>query len=225
MAKGRPVAMAGTRRLEVNGALGGLFPDGGLQRGSVVEVGGGAAVSLSLALAAAVLPAGPSRWAAAVGFPSLGLVAAAQMGVPLDRLVLVPVPGERWAEGGAALVDGGDLLLLGPPAGLRASDARRLAARAREKGTVLVAVRHGTASTHWPESPDLRLEAAAGEWIGLGAGHGHLRRRRMEVVLSGRRVAGGRARSMEICLPGHEGVTPVTTGSVPAASEALTAVG
>lgn len=111
-AKGRPVAMARTRLLEVDGALGGLFPAGGLQRGSVVEVAGGAAMSLSLALAAGVMPAGSSRWVAAVGFPSIGLVAAAQMGVPLERLALVPAPGERWAEVVAALLDGVDLLLL-----------------------------------------------------------------------------------------------------------------
>ena len=230
VAKGRPVAMAGTRRLEVHGALGGLFPAGGLQRGSVVEVGGGAAVSLSLALAAGVMPAGSSRWAAAVGFPSLGLVAAAQLGVPLDRLALVPAPGGRWAEVVAALADGVDLLLVRPPAGLRASDARRLAARARERGVVLVPVRQG-ASSRWPESPDLRLEAAPGEWMGLGTGHGCLRRRRIEVALSGRREPGGRLRSMEIWLPGPAGVAVVSAEApapepfTPAPPEALTAVG
>lgn len=196
----RPVAMAGTRLLEVHGALGDLLPAGGLQRGSVVEVGGTAAMSLSLALAAGVMPAGSSRWAAAVGFPSVGLVAAAQMGVPLDRLALVPEPGSRWAEVVAALLDGVDLLLLSPPAGLRASDARRLAARARERGVVLVPVRHRGAG-RWPESPDLLLETASVEWTGLGNGFGYLRHRRVEVALSGRRVAGGRRRSASLSMP------------------------
>lgn len=205
-AKGRPVAMARTRLLEVDGALGGLFPAGGLQRGSVVEVAGGAAMSLSLALAAGVMPAGSSRWVAAVGFPSIGLVAAAQMGVPLERLALVPAPGERWAEVVAALLDGVDLLLLSPPAGLRAPDARRLAARARERGVVLVPVRHGPG--RWPESPDVRMEADPVEWTGLGAGFGYLRHRRVEIGVEGRRVAGGRRRSASFWMPGPQGVRP-----------------
>ena len=212
--RGRPVAMAGTRRLEVCGALGGLFPDGGLQRGSVVEVGGSGAVSLSLALAAGVMAGGASRWVAAVGFPSLGLVAAAQLGVPLDRLALVPSPGDRWPEVVAALLDGVDLLLLSPLAGLKASDARRLAARARERGAVMVAVIHGGAG-RWPESADLRLEGATAVWSGLGQGHGILRSRRVEVALSGRRMGGGRRRGSELWLPGPGGVAAPTEQVVP----------
>lgn len=240
--RSRPVAMAETRRLEVQGALGGLFPAGGLQRGSVVEVGGAAAVSLSLVVAAGVMPGGSSSscWAAAVGFPSLGLVAASQIGVPLGRLALVQAPGERWAEVVAALVDGVDLILLAPPAGLRAPDARRLVARAKERGTVLVPVRGGGVSGCWPESPDLRLEVTSVEWTGLGNGHGHLQGRRVEVSLSGRRVQGGRRRSMELWLPGPDGISQVCTeaptvvptvvptevpAGVPAAASALTAVG
>lgn len=229
--RSRPVAMAETRRLEVQGALGGLFPPGGLQRGSVVEVGGAAAVSLSLAVTAGVMPGGSSStcWAAAVGFPSLGLVAASQIGVPLGRLALVPAVGERWAEVAAALLDGVDLLLLAPPAGLRASDARRLVARAREKGAVLLPVHcPGVVPGRWPESPDLRLEAASVEWAGLGNGHGHLRGRRVEVSLSGRRVAEGRRRSMELWLPGPDGVSQANAGVPavePAVEPVLTAVG
>lgn len=223
--------MAETRRLEVQGVLGGLFLAGGLQRGSVVEVAGDAAVSLSLALAAGAMPGGSSSssWAAAVGFPSLGLVAASQMGVPLERLALVPAPGERWTEVVAALVDGVDLLLLAPSAGLRASDARRLAARARERGVVLVPVRCagvGGVRGRWPESPDLRVEVASVEWTGLGNGHGHLRGRRVEVSLTGRRVAGGRRRSMELWLPDVVAqVRSEAPAAPPAPASVLTAVG
>ena len=233
--RGRPVAMAGTRRLEVCGALGGLFPDGGLQRGSVVEVGGAGAVSLSLALAAGVMAGGASRWVAAVGFPSLGLVAAAQLGVPLDRLALVPSPGERWPAVVAALLDGVDLLLLSPPARLKASDARRLAARARERGAVLVPVLHEGAG-RWPESADLRLEGGAAVWSGLGRGHGILRARRVEAALSGRRMGGGRRRNSELWLPGPGGspaeavpaaapVLPAVAPVLPAVAPVLTALG
>src|ERR1700753_3404528 len=87
----RPVATADTRILEVHGTLGTLL-EGGVRRGSTLVVGsptGG--VSLALALVAAA--SGEGAWAAAVGLPSLGLRAAAELGVGLERLALVPAPG------------------------------------------------------------------------------------------------------------------------------------
>jgi hypothetical protein len=228
-ARSRPVAMAGTRTLAVRGALGGLFPEGGIQRGSTVTVGpvgpvgpvagspGG--ISLALALVAAATAGG--GWAAAVGLPSLGLVAAGELGVGLERLALVPVPGERWPVVVAALLDGVDLLLLGvPPGRVRAADARRLAARARERGTVLVVSESGSPGG-WPESPDLRLQVTASTWSGLGAGHGRLHARRVEVAVTGRRAA-GRERRVALWLPGPDGKPAVVeeSGEVQAAGAA-----
>jgi hypothetical protein len=68
----------------------------------------------------------------------------------------------------AALLDAVDVVLVRPPAGLPAGQARRLAARARERGAVLVPL--GT----WSEPADLRLAVAASAWHGLGQGHGSL---------------------------------------------------
>ena len=71
------------------------------------------ATSLALALAAGASQAG--SWVAAVGLGSLGLVAAAELGVALDRLVLVADPGRErtgWASVVAALVDGFDVVLV-----------------------------------------------------------------------------------------------------------------
>lgn len=200
--RARPVAMAGVRRLEVGGAIGGLFPDGGMQRGWTVGVGRRGGVSLSLALAAGVM-AGREQWAAVVGLPSLGLVAAAGMGVPLERLALVPRPGERWPAVVAALLDGVDLLVLASPR-VRSGDARRLMARARERGSVLV-VLEGASPGAWPESPDLRIEMESSSWSGLGNGHGRLPARRVEVSAGGRR-GGGRRRRVGLWLPGPGGV-------------------
>ena len=86
---------------------------------------GGVSLALSLVAAATV----EGAWAAAVGLPSLGLLAAAELGVRLERLALVPVPGDRWPVVVAALLDGMDLLLLGLPGRARATDARRLIAQ------------------------------------------------------------------------------------------------
>ena len=107
-------------------------------RGSVTVVeGDGAATSLALALVAG--PSAAGSWTAVVGCPGLGLAAAAEAGVALERLALVaePEPGD-WAGVVAALVGAVDVVVVGPTHRVRAADARRLAARARERGTVLV---------------------------------------------------------------------------------------
>jgi len=196
-ARSRPVTGAEVRLLDVPAPLATLFPEGGIRKGATVAIGpmaGGYSVALSLA--AAVTTGG--GWAVALGLPSLGLVAAAELGVELRRLALVPHPGDQWAVVAAALVDGFDLLMLRPPGRVRPVDARRLAARVRERGTVMLVVD----APDWPESPDLRLSLSHHRtgWEGLGAGHGCLTGRRMEVVSSGRRV-GGRERRVEVWLP------------------------
>jgi hypothetical protein len=132
--------------------------------------------------------------------PALGLVAAAELGVDLARLALIPAPGEQWAVAVAALVDGFDLVLLRPPARVRGADARRLMARVKERGSALVLMD----PPGWPESPDLRLSVGSTGWEGLGAGHGLLTSRRMEVVVSGRRAA-SRERRRSVWLPAPGG--------------------
>jgi hypothetical protein len=213
-ARGRPVATADTRLLEVPGALGGLFPDGGVRRGSTVVIGSGSGgSSVAMALAAAVTSGG--SWAAAVGLPSLGLVAASELGVRLERLALVPRPGAQWTMVAAALLDGVDLLVLAPPTRVRGADARRLAARARERGVVMAVldgttsggtVSSGTVSSGmgWPEAPDIRLAVIRSAWDGLGAGHGYLKSRRVDIRLTGRRAA-ARERCQTLWLPGPDG--------------------
>lgn len=194
-ARSRPVARAESRLLEVPAPLAPLFPEGGVRKGATVAIepmSGGCSVALSLA---ASVTAGDG-WAAAVGLPSLGLVAAAELGVDLRRLALVPAPGEQWPAVVAALVDGFDLLMVRPTGRVRAGDARRLMARVRERGAVMLVVD----TPKWPESPDLRLTVGRPEWEGLGAGHGCLTGRRLEVEASGRRV-GGRERRREVWLP------------------------
>ncbi len=118
-----PVSLAGEQRLPVLAALEPLLAAGGLRRGSVVVVEGSS--SLALALAAAASAAG--SWCAAVGRPALGLVAAAELGLVLDRFPLVPVPdpsaGARpggWAWVVATLLDAVDLVIAWPPGSARA---------------------------------------------------------------------------------------------------------
>ena len=195
----RPVALHGEQLLTVLPALRPLLPDEGLRRGTTVAVGGpGATTSLGLALAAGASQAG--SWVAGVGLTSLGLVAAAELGLVLERLALVAAPPPTaWATVVAALVDAFDVVLLGPVTAGRAGDARRLAARARERGAVLVGLGPLGALT-----ADVRLGVTTVSWEGTGQGHGHLRARRVEVEASGRGRA-SRVRRATLWLPDGEG--------------------
>lgn len=183
--RGGQVTLAEDRILPVSGPLQSLLPDGGLRRGSTVSVVG--STSLALQLAAASSAAG--SWTAAVGLPSLGAVAAAEVGVVLERLALVPKPGEQWATVVAALLDALDLVLVRPPHRVRQADARKLTARARERGAVLVPL------GPW-DGADMRLEVASARWHGVGHGDGHLQGCRREVVATGRRAAARERRAV-----------------------------
>lgn len=206
-ARVEPTTLARDQRLPVLPALASLVPGAGLRRGSTLSVDGPAATSLALAAAA-----GPSRdgaWVAAVGFPSLGLLAAAELGIALERLVLVADPGDdgtdTWPSVVAALVDAFEVVLVHAGHRVRAADGRRLAARARERGAVLVHV-GGARPTGavWPEGADVTLTVVDAAWEGLGEGHGHLRARRVTVTGGGRREA-ARPRRAQLWLPGADG--------------------
>ena len=202
----RPLTLARDCTVPALDALVDLLPDGGLARGSVTQVAGPAATSLALALAAG--PSAAGWWTAVVGCPDLGLTAAAEAGLALDRLAMVaePAPGE-WAGVVAALIGGVDVVLVGPTHRVRAPDARRLAARARERGTVLVRLRpSGTGDLRRADGleADLRLTVVDARWQGLGRGHGHVQARRLTVEVDGRRRA-NRPRRVELWCPDATG--------------------
>jgi hypothetical protein len=219
-----PVTLAREHRLGVLEPLTPLLPGGGLRRGSVVAVAstgrGHGATALALALVAG--PSAAGSWVAGVGLPSVGLAAAGELGVALGRLVLVAAPERStWPTVVASLVDGFDVVLVDPVRGLRAPDARRLVARARERGAVLVAL------GGWAEAPDVRLEVTSSTWEGMGEGHGRLRARRL-VVTAGGRGESARPRRAELWLPGPGGgvevaLDPPTPLRPPAPSRERTA--
>jgi hypothetical protein len=181
--RARPVVLAGERVLVVPSPVGDLLPGGAIQRGTVVAVDGdpgAGATSVAFQLAAAATAAG--EWAAAVELDaSLGGLAARDAGVALDRFAVVRrVPPARWATVVAALVDGISVVLTEMPAFARVGDARRLQARARERGAVLVAM------GPWPAEAALRLRAGGSVWRGLGDGAGALADRDQRVHVDGR---------------------------------------
>jgi hypothetical protein len=216
----RPVTLARDQVVPTVAALAALLPDGGLPRGSTVVVeGSGAATSLALAVAAG--PSAAGAWVAVVGRPDLGLAAVVETGIAADRLALVAEPpDDQWATVVAALIGAVDVIVVGPSHRIRTGDARRLAARARERGTVLVQAGGRRAPSSAPGlDADLRLTVLESRWQGIGAGHGHLQARRLTVEATGRRRA-SRPRRAELWLPDAQGhVAAVAAVAAPAGVE------
>ncbi len=190
--------------LPVSPALAELLPEGALRRGASLVVTG--STSLLLALVARASQEG--SWVGVVGLPAVGLLAAQQSGVVLDRLALVPRPGPDAPTVLAALLDGVDLVVVGDDAALVDSDRRRLTARARERGTVLLS------TAPWPGA-HVVLTAEPVEWTGLGAGYGHLDRHRVAVTRGGRGSAGRGVRT-EVVLPVRPQDAPATSSTTTA---------
>jgi hypothetical protein len=202
-----PDELGAERVLPVLPELRELFPGNGLRRGATVAVGAtfdragrpvwsAGATSLLLALLAAASQAG--SWCAVVGVPTLGAAAAAEVGIALDRLALVPAPGPDWTTVVAALLDGVDIVVAAAPGPVAATVSGRLSARARHRGSVLVP--YG----RW-EGADLTLDATRGVWRGLGQGRGRLRCRQLTITAQGRGAAAVPKR-VDVWLPRASGV-------------------
>ena len=215
----RPVSMAGEQSLPVDAALGQLFPEG-LRRGEVIGIEGPAAVSCALAVAAGPSAAGcwtivaglsgsgpRQRGRAGGGEPEpgasrLGVGAAAGLGVVPERLVVLAparLDPAAWAAALTAAVDGFEVVVVRPPAGLTPGLWRRLGPRVRDRGGVLVG---GDLPGGWERTTTLHTVEAA--WDGVGDGSGYLRARSVTVECVGRGGA-SRPRRADLLLPGPGG--------------------
>lgn len=191
----------GAPPLPVDPALAPLLPNG-LRRGSTVTVTG----SISLLLALLGTASAGGAWCALVGFPHVSAEAAAEYGLALDRLAVVPDPGAagaaHWPTVVGALLDAVDVVAARPPRTLAPGEVRRIAARARTREAVLVPF------GEWPGA-EVRLSARPGPWTGIGTGTGRLRARQVTVTAAGRGGA-ARPRTAQLWLPGPAGaVAPV----------------
>jgi len=181
------------RVLPTRAELATVLPWPGLRRGSTVAVHG--SVSLLFALLSEATVNG--SWATVVGLPGINLAAAAEAGVSLERLAVVPRPGSDPAGVIAALLDGVDLVVVGGTGQVLDADARRLSARARNRGSVLLPF------GRWPGA-EVQLRCSGARWRGLGHGHGHLRERDVTVSAEGRGAA-SKPRSCRLLLPSRDG--------------------
>ena len=195
-----PGALARERRLEVCEAVRELLPLGGLQRGTTVATTGSAATSLALALAAG--PSAQGSWTAVVGVPGIGLAAATELGVALERLLLVAEPPRRqWSEIVSVAAEGAEVVITRVPSSVHAGELRRVQARLKARGAVLLVVEAGSDPARY--SPELVLRSEVPGWEGIGAGHGRLVARRVRVETTGRRI--GRPLGADLWLPAADG--------------------
>jgi hypothetical protein len=209
-----PVSMARERVLPVAGHVAELFSEGGLVRGRVLSCRGMAATSASLDLVAAAVAAG--SWLAVIDVPTLGLDAASELGVPLERIVAIDTSlgektteanvGERaarWADVVAAAADGFEVILTCVPAEVTASTVRKVATRLQQRGVVMLVL-----GDPGPLVCDGVIDTTEQVWSGVGAGWGHLQQRTVDMSVSGRRVPGRRC--VSLALPFGAEVTSAT---------------
>ena len=185
-----PITLARERKLPVAEPFTELFVEGGLVRGRTISCQGPAATSAALALIAPAIAAG--AWLAVVDLPTIGLDAASELGVPLERIVAIDTCREsgdpsKWVDVVAAAADGFDVLLIRVPDDLPLGAVRKLAVRLRRREVVTVVLGDPGAL-----DCDGTLRTEAPHWSGLGDGHGHLRSRQVVVAATGRRLPGQR---------------------------------
>ncbi len=210
-----------TRALPTHPAIGELLPGGSLAAGGVYAVDN----STMLALGLLQGPSAAGSWCAVVGVPDLGVEAAAGLGLDLERLVLVPHPGEQWLSVVSALVDVVSVVLVKPPtrdgrARLGDAAASKLASRLRQREAVLVSLGDGGvggSAASWPRA-DAWLTVTGSSWAGIGSGFGHLTARQVTVSSASRSWA-GRAKSRRLWLPGpDQRLEAVVARDVPSAA-------
>jgi hypothetical protein len=198
-----------SKLLPTHPALADLLPGGGLKQGAMYSIGSSASVENSATLLLALL-AGPSAagsWCGIVGVPEFGIEAAASFGIDLNRLVLVPQPGDQWLAVTAAIADVLTVVVAKPPRQASEGNLARLAARLRQRGSTLIVVGSHNA---WPQS-EAMLSLSQSSWSGIGDGAGHLTARQVTVTVSTR--GGGRSRSARMWLPDSDG--SISSASIP----------
>lgn len=183
-----------SRLIPTHPALADLLPGGGLKQGVMYSVEN----SATLLLAMLAGPSAAGSWCGVVGVPEFGVEAAASFGIDLERLVLVPQPGDQWLAVTAAIADVMTVVVTKPPRVASEGNLARLAARLRQRGSTLIVVGSHSA---WPQS-EAMLSLSQSSWSGIGDGSGHLTARQVTVTVSQR--GGGRPRSARMWLPDPE---------------------
>ena len=178
-----------TRSLQTDPELAALLPGGALRTGVAYSVAGSTALVMALLGA----PSAAGAWCGVIGIPDFGVEAASQFGIDLERLVLVPHPGDQWLTVAAAVIDVLNIVVMKSPPRIAASDVARLSARLRQREATLIVL------GDWPQV-EAALRVAHTDWEGVGDGYGCLSGRYL-TVSSTARGAGGRPCSAVLWVP------------------------
>ena len=198
-AKIRPLASASSRQIPLDEPWSSLLPGSSLRRGATLNVTappgvGGLTTAYSLLTGATAA----GHWCAVVGVDDPGVVAMAELGIDLRRVLFGPRPRGAWAESSSDLFDGVDVVVVRVPSRAPHAAARTLMARARERGVALIVLTESRAP--WPLPVDLTIEIVSSSWEGSS----RLTTRQARARVSGRGVA-GLAREYLLDLPGVAG--------------------
>ena len=206
-----PVSMALERTLPTPADCADLFAEGGLVRGRTLSSTGPAATTVMLRLVAAAVEEG--GWMAVIDVPTLGLDAASELGIALERIVAIDtrrtgsdtgdIDAGVWADVVAAAADGFEVLVTRVPGDVRPSTLRKVVTRLQQRGVVMMVV-----GDPGPLSCDGVIDTGHQVWGGVGAGWGRLEHRVVEVTATGRRLPGQRCRTMEFPVSGSPALEP-----------------
>jgi hypothetical protein len=186
-----------SRALPTHPALAPLLPQGALQQGAAYSVDR----SMPLVMTMLAGPSAAGSWCGIVGLPDFGVEAAQRFGVDLERIVLVPQPGQQWLAVTAAIADVMDVVVVRPPQRATDGEVARLSARLRQRGATLIVL------GPWPQT-EAMLSLSESTWEGIGEGHGYLAARQATVTVSSR--LGGAPRSARVWLPDPRGEVAAT---------------
>lgn len=178
-----------TRSLQTHPAIAPLLPGNTLRAGAAYSVQG----STTLLMALLAGPSASGAWCGVVGMPDFGTEAASRFGIDLERLVLVPHPGDQWLTITAAVVDVLTVVVVAPPSRAKDGDVARLSARLRQRDATLIVI------GDWPQA-EAKLTIEQSGWHGLGSGNGYLSSRQVTVTATSRGTMGA-PRSARLWLP------------------------
>ena len=194
----RPAAAVERHTLPLDEALTSVI-GAGMARGRTIACSGDAALALALRVVGRATQEG--AWLAVVGIDDLGLAAAAEQGVALQRTVLVAPPRatREWAATLATAIDGFALLMTHVPHGVTVGEARKVVARVQARQGVMVLVdpaRQPAVASAF--QPDITLHTTTLEWFGIGAGVGHVQGRDVRIDVGGRRMPGAATHTVRL---------------------------